>query len=35
MGVGLAVIYSVLYAAWQRAGRYLRSPERWSKVIRC
>ncbi len=26
MGVGLAVIYSLLYAAWQRAGRYLQSP---------
>jgi hypothetical protein len=27
MGVGLAVIYSLLYAAWQRAGRHLQAPD--------
>jgi hypothetical protein len=27
MGVGLAMIYSLLYVAWQRAGRYLQSTD--------
>jgi hypothetical protein len=25
MGLGLAVIYSLLHVAWQRAGRYLQA----------
>jgi hypothetical protein len=35
MGVGAAVIYSVLYAVWNRAGRYMRKSKLSFGVIHC